>query len=102
MHFFALSATTSLKILGAVIDSAQKIIRVEQSKGRKDRNVMLSAEMLDLLRQWWKARPSRDGAATLVEERWLFPGKRPGKPMTTRQLQIVRLPIFFFAIADIN
>src|SRR5215467_1016457 len=38
------------------IDSAQKIIRIEQSKGRKDRNVMLSAEMLDLLRQWWKVR----------------------------------------------
>jgi integrase len=34
------------------IDSAQKIIRIEQSKGRKDRNVMLSAETLDLLRQW--------------------------------------------------
>ena len=41
------------------IDSAQKIIRVEQSKGRKDRNVMLSPETLDLLRQWWKVRPSR-------------------------------------------
>ena len=41
------------------IDSAQKIIRIEQSKGRKDRNVMLSPEMLDLLRQWWKARPTR-------------------------------------------
>ena len=38
------------------IDSAQKIIRIEQSKGRKDRNVMLSPETLDLLRQWWKAR----------------------------------------------
>ena len=68
------------------IDSAQKIIRVEQSKGRKDRNVMLSAEMLDLLRQWWKARPSRGDAGTPVEERWLFPGKNRGKPMTTRQL----------------
>src|SRR5512132_1296063 len=41
------------------IDSAQKIIRIEQSKGRKDRNVMLSPETLDLLRQWWKVRPSR-------------------------------------------
>src|SRR5438094_1490156 len=41
------------------IDSTQNIIRIEQSKGRKDRNVMLPAEMLDLLRQWWKARPSR-------------------------------------------
>ena len=39
------------------VDSAQRIIRVEQSKGRKDRNVMLSPETLDLLRQWWKARP---------------------------------------------
>jgi integrase/recombinase XerD len=68
------------------IDSAQRIIRIEQSKGRKDRNVMLSAETLDLLRQWWKARPSRSDAATLVPERWLFPGRRPGKPMTTRQL----------------
>jgi integrase/recombinase XerD len=68
------------------IDSAQKIIRIEQSKGRKDRNVMLSPEMLDLLRQWWKARPSWHDAATPLEERWLFPGRRRGKPMTTRQL----------------
>jgi integrase/recombinase XerD len=67
------------------IDSAQKIIRIEQSKGRKDRNVMLSPEMLDLLRQWWKARGGFD-STTPVQERWLFPGRRPGKPMTTRQL----------------
>jgi site-specific recombinase XerD len=67
------------------IDSAQKIIRIEQSKGRKDRNVMLSPEMLDLLRQWWKACRGFD-ATTPVQERWLFPGRRPGKPMTTRQL----------------
>ena len=68
------------------IDSAQKIIRVEQSKGRKDRNVMLSAETLDLLREWWKARPSRHDAGTPMPERWLFPSNRRGKPMTTRQL----------------
>jgi integrase/recombinase XerD len=67
------------------IDSAQKIIRIEQSKGRKDRNVMLSPEMLDLLRQWWKARVGFD-TRTPVQERWLFPGRRPGQPMTTRQL----------------
>ena len=67
------------------IDSAQKIIRVEQCKGRKDRNVMLSPETLDLLRQWWKVRPSHHDAATPLQERWLFPGRRPGKPMTTRQ-----------------
>ena len=68
------------------IDSAQKIIRIEQSKGRKDRNVMLSAEMLDLLRQWWKARRPGYDSTTPVAERWLFPGQRPGKSMTTRQL----------------
>ena len=67
------------------IDSAQKIIRIEQSKSRKDRNVMLSPEMLDLLRQWWKARVRFD-STTPVQECWLFPGRRPGKPMTTRQL----------------
>src|SRR5437899_7181156 len=68
------------------IDSAQKIIRIEQSKGRKDRNVTLSSETLDLLRQGWKARPSCHDAPTPVPERWLFPGTRAGKPMTTRQL----------------
>jgi integrase/recombinase XerD len=68
------------------IDSAQKIIRIEQSKGRKDRNVMLSPETLDLLRQWWKVRPLRYDAGAPVAERWLFPGNRHGKPMTTRQL----------------
>jgi site-specific recombinase XerD len=71
------------------IDSAQKIIRIEQSKSRKDRNVMLSPEMLDLLRQWWKVRPSRYDAGTPVQERWLFPGskgRRAGKPITTRHL----------------
>src|SRR6266436_4988118 len=76
------------------IDSAQRIIRIEQSKGRNDRHVMLSPETLDLLRQWWKARRGYD-ATTPVQERWLFPGRRPGKPMTTRQLN--RL---FHAAAD--
>jgi integrase/recombinase XerD len=76
------------------IDSAQRIIRIEQSKGRKDRNVMLSPETVDLLRQWWKARRGFD-ATTPLQERWLFPGRRPGKPMTTRQLS--RL---FHAAAD--
>src|SRR3979490_1981331 len=68
------------------IDSAQKIIRIEQSKGRKDRNVILSPETLDLLRQWWKVRPPRHDAGTPPEERWLFPGTQGGKTMSTRQL----------------
>jgi integrase/recombinase XerD len=68
------------------IDSAQSIIRVEQAKGRKDRNVMLSPEMLALLRQWWTVRPRRYDEGVAAQERWLFPGRKPGRPMTTRQL----------------
>jgi len=68
------------------IDSPQNIIRIVQSKGRKDRHVMLPPEVLTLLRQWWTVRPTRydEGVPTL--ERWLFPGRVPGKPLTTRQL----------------
>jgi len=47
---------------------------------------MLSPETLDLLRQWWKARPSRYDAGAPIAERWLFSGNRHGKPMTTRHL----------------
>jgi integrase/recombinase XerD len=65
----------SLKV--SDIDSKQMIIRVEQGKGGKDRNVMLSPSLLDLLRTWWRAaRP----------QGWLFPGRDPAQPMTTRQL----------------
>jgi site-specific recombinase XerD len=60
------------------IDSKRMIIRVEQGKGHKDRNVMLSPHLLDLLRTWWRAaRP----------QGWLFPGRNPVQPMTTRQLR---------------
>jgi integrase/recombinase XerD len=68
------------------IDKAQNIIRIEQSKGRKDRHVMLSPKTLGLLREWWKARPTRWDAGVPPEGRLLFPGRKPGKPMTTRQL----------------
>jgi integrase/recombinase XerD len=81
-----LRASEVVRLKAKHIDSAQNIIRVEQSKGRKDRNVMLSPEMLALLRQWWKVRPTRWDASMPPEERWLFPGRKPGQPMTTRQL----------------
>jgi site-specific recombinase XerD len=67
------------------IDSEQMIIRIVQSKGRKDRHVMLPAEVLDLLRQWWKARPTEHDAAVAPERRWLFPGRGEHRPLTTRQ-----------------
>ena len=46
---------------------------------------MLPAEVLDLLRQWWKARPSADDAGIASEQRWLFPGRSDHRPLTTRQ-----------------
>ena len=67
------------------IDSAQNIIRVVQAKGRKDRHVMLPKELLGLLRQWWKLRPTRRDAGTPPEQRLLFPGCAPDRPITTRQ-----------------
>ena len=67
------------------IDSAQNIIRIVQSKGSKDRNVMLPADILGLLRQWWRERPTRHDADAPSAERWLFPGYKPGRPLTTRQ-----------------
>src|SRR5437660_5261211 len=59
------------------IDSKRMIVRVEQGKGRKDRYVMLSAHLLDLLRAWWQAARPKG---------WLFPGRNPVQPMTARQL----------------
>ena len=81
-----LRAGEIVRLRAGDIDSAQMIIRVVQSKGRKDRHVMLPQEVLSLLREWWKARPTRYDADVPVRERWLFPGPRPGKHLTTRQL----------------
>jgi site-specific recombinase XerD len=52
------------------IDSGRMVIRVEQGKGRKDRYVMLSPKLLEILRNWWRQeRP----------QLWLFPGQIPGR-----------------------
>ncbi len=74
-----------VRLKASDIDSAQNIIRVVQAKGRKDRNVMLSDQMLDLLRQWWKVRSTRDDAGVIAEQRWLFPGRHKGRHLTARQ-----------------
>ena len=79
-----LRASEVVRLRAGDIDSEQKIIRIVQSKGRKDRHVMLPAEVLDLLRQWWKARPTTCDAGLAPEQQWLFPGRRD-QPLTTRQ-----------------
>jgi integrase/recombinase XerD len=80
-----LRAGEVVRLRAGDIDSAQMIIRIVQSKGRKDRHVMLPAEVLDLLRQWWKARPTKRDAGIVPEQRWLFPGRTDHQPVTTRQ-----------------
>ena len=55
------------------IDSRRMMIRVQQGKGQKDRYVMLSPTLLAILRDWWRAARPRY---------WLFPGARPGQPIT--------------------
>jgi integrase len=68
------SEVVSLKVED--IDSTRMVIRVEQGKGRKDRYVMLSQYLLDLLRAWWRAARPRG---------WLFPGRDRVQPLTTCQ-----------------
>ena len=63
--------------------SERMLLRVEHGKGGQYRNAMLSADMLALLRQWWKVG-RRQGV--MRPKGWLFPGQHAGKPISTRQL----------------
>ena len=68
------SEVVALKV--SDIDSERLLLRIEQGKGRKDRFAMLSPKLLELLRDWYRiARPAV----------WLFPGRDPMLPLTTRQ-----------------
>jgi len=80
-----LRASEVVRLRAGDIDREQKIIRIVQSKGRKDRHVMLPAAVLKLLRQWWKARPTAYDAGVAPDQRWLFPGRGQHQPLTTRQ-----------------
>ena len=81
-----LRAGEIVRLKAGDIDSAQMIIRIVQSKGRKDRHVMLPEELLQSLREWWRVRPTRFDADVPMKERWLFPGRRKGQHLTYRQL----------------
>ena len=72
------SEVVALKV--SDIDSKRMTLRVEQGKGQRDRYVMLSPQLLEWLRDWWRAaRP----------QAWLFPGQNPVNPMSARQLSRV-------------
>jgi hypothetical protein len=56
------------------------VVRVEQGKGMRDRYVMLSPKLLEILREWWRvARP----------EHWLFPGDTPGQHISRAAVEWV-------------
>ena len=65
------------------IDSERMLLRVEQGKGRKDRDAMLSPQLLELLRDWWVEGRRR---GVLLPRGWLFPGRNPIEPLSTRQI----------------
>jgi integrase/recombinase XerD len=58
----------------ADIDSQRMVIHVDQGKGQKDRYVMLSPTLLEILRIWWRVNKPRH---------WLFPGDIPGRHIST-------------------
>src|SRR6201993_2821034 len=81
------SEVVSLKLTD--VDSDRMIIRVEQGKGKKDRYVILSPNLLEILRQWWHV--ARKKGWMSPAQPWLFPGYR-GRHTTARQLhRVVRL-----------
>ena len=61
------------------IDSQRMVIRVDQGKGQKDRYVMLSPTLLEILRTWWRVNKPR---------RWLFPGDIPGRHISKDAVEL--------------
>jgi integrase/recombinase XerD len=83
-----LRVSEAVRLKPVAIDSHRMVIRVEAGKGRKDRYVMLSPRLLELLREYW--RRTHPGE-------WLFPGDRPasrsrGLPSSTPVGKPVRDP----------
>jgi len=75
------SEVVHLKI--ADIDSKRMIVRVVQGKGRRDRYAMLSPSLLEILRDWWRHGHAQ---GKMLRGGWLFPGRNPVNPLSTRQL----------------
>jgi site-specific recombinase XerD len=81
------SEVISLKLTD--IDRDRMVIRVEQGKGKKDRYVILSPNLLELLREWW--RVARKKGWMPPGQPWLFPGYR-GQHISARHLhRLVRM-----------
>ena len=65
------------------VDSERMLLRVERGKGGRYRNAMLPADLLTLLREWWKVGRQQ---GVMHRDGWLFPGQHAMKPISTRQL----------------
>ena len=74
-----LRISEAVRLTPSAIDSQRMVLRVAQGKGRKDRYVMLSPKLLEVLRAWWRIDRPRH---------WLFPGGRPEKPITSNAVQL--------------
>src|SRR5271168_358900 len=68
------------------VDSERMLLRVEHGKGGRYRNAMLPADLLALLREWWKIGRQQ---GVMHAQGWLFPGQHAMKPISTRQLHRV-------------
>ena len=60
-----LRVSEAIHLTVPAIDSQRMVLRIAQGKGRKDRYVMLSPKLLEVLRAWWRVDRPRH---------WLFPG----------------------------
>ena len=81
-----LRVSEAVKLKVKHIDTSLEIIRVEQGKGGKDRNVMLSPDLLALLREWWTVRSTHNDEGIPRPELWLFPGRGDKMHLTPRQV----------------
>ena len=62
------------------IDKQRMVIRVEQGKGQKDRYVMLSPKLLEILRNYWRAaRPAGE---------WIFEGDIAAQPINRSSVEL--------------
>lgn len=74
-----LRISEAVRLKPAEIDSQRMVIRVEQGKGQKDRYVMLSPKLLEILRDWWRTERPKP---------WLFPGHIPGRHITRSAVEL--------------
>jgi integrase/recombinase XerD len=77
MYAAGLRVSEVVHLKASDIDSSRNIILVRDGKGNKDRQVMLSPKLLELLRCYWRWKRPKE---------WLFPGQTSGQPLSTHSV----------------